>query len=437
MKATRLQVKNIGILKDNIDIPIDKPLIIFYGDIRQGKSTILNSITLLFGGSFSNDIIRHGQKDAFVELTLENGYIRREFYIDKNNVPKARQIKYVKDGRAIDDKVTAEVLKLVNPFQLDAEFFNKKNDTQKNQYLLELFGVDTSQLDNENKLIEFDAKELRIKIKSYGEIDLTEHVLPNFESLKKEKSDIDKANNKIQSDYDIILNKIINDNEKSVKRSNNISQCNIEISTLDKTIEDLIFTLETAKARQLKCKEWLSDNPPIDKTKHPEKPKFKPTTDVDTKISNAKVDELKYNTYLANVKKDADKQKDQKSLSGKESRQREIKREKSMLLTKVSNKIKGLNFDNNGNFRFEDTANDMISDSQRLRLNSELSALYPEGLGLELIDRGESLGSSIYTLIDNAKRSQRNILVAKVGDKPAEKNDDIGVFVVDNGNVTK
>jgi DNA repair ATPase RecN len=50
MKVTKLTVKNIGIIED-AEINIDKPEIVFFGDIKQGKSTLLNAVRWAFGGS--------------------------------------------------------------------------------------------------------------------------------------------------------------------------------------------------------------------------------------------------------------------------------------------------------------------------------------------------------------------------------------------------
>ena len=62
MKALSLSVKNIGIIPDAV-IPLDKPLICLYGEVRQGKTTFLNAVRWVFGGSFPTDIIRTGETD--------------------------------------------------------------------------------------------------------------------------------------------------------------------------------------------------------------------------------------------------------------------------------------------------------------------------------------------------------------------------------------
>ena len=43
MIVTELKIKNVGLIVDET-IPLNKPLILFYGEIRQGKTTILNAV---------------------------------------------------------------------------------------------------------------------------------------------------------------------------------------------------------------------------------------------------------------------------------------------------------------------------------------------------------------------------------------------------------
>ena len=67
MKLQSLTIKNIGIIADTT-IKLDKPLLLFYGEIRQGKSTILAAIV--------------GEKPAAVPehvgvFVVENGKVTR------------------------------------------------------------------------------------------------------------------------------------------------------------------------------------------------------------------------------------------------------------------------------------------------------------------------------------------------------------------------
>ncbi len=63
-----------------------------------------------------------------------------------------------------------------------------------------------------------------------------------------------------------------------------------------------------------------------------------------------------------------------------------------------------------------------------MRLSSDLSSMYPSDFGISLIDRGESLGKSIYGFIERAKLEQTTILATIVGEKPADVPEEIGVY---------
>ena len=71
MKIKKLIITNVGKLAGEQEISVNKPLILFYGEIRQGKSTILNAVRWACGGKFPDDIISHGQVEASVTIEFE------------------------------------------------------------------------------------------------------------------------------------------------------------------------------------------------------------------------------------------------------------------------------------------------------------------------------------------------------------------------------
>jgi hypothetical protein len=70
-----------------------------------------------------------------------------------------------------------------------------------------------------------------------------------------------------------------------------------------------------------------------------------------------------------------------------------------------------------------------------MRLSDALSAKYPDGFGLSMIDRGESLGKSVLTLWEDAQSRAATVLVTVVGDKPATVPEQVGAYVVEAGTV--
>ena len=425
MKARRVVIKNIGMIADTI-IDFNKPLILFFGEIRQGKTTLLNAIKLCFGGSYPADIIRHGEREASVTLEVDNGMIRREWYIKKDGSTTARSITYIRDGEPVKNP-TDEIKQLLNPFLMDQEFFSNKSELNRNRYFTEMFEIDTIDLDTEYKKCEDEARDLRATIKGYGDIDLTEHKPINIEDLKKERSTIQSEYEKLVDEVDIHNKEVLTHNNAYQNKELILSNIHTEIETLEEKLSGLKRELGEAR-------DWLAQNPIREERKRPEAPD---TTDIDTKISDASANNVRAEQYQENRKRANKKQADEKQLSTLAANQRGIKRKKIAKLTSISKKcgIKNLSFNEGGSFTYQGTQSDMLSTSQIMDLSSELSNLYPEGLGLDLIDHGESLGKSIFDYVKRAEAEDKTILATIVGEKPAIVPENVGVFVVQQGEV--
>lgn len=456
MKPTKLTIKNIGMIESE-EIEINKSLLLFYGDILQGKTTILNSIKLLFGGSFPDDLIRHGEKEGSVKMDFENGMISRSFYINKKGDIVAKPIKFILNNEPV--KHPADAIKsLLNPFLLDQDFLRHKDGLERQRYFVELFGVDTGVLDEKYKLLESEAKDLRSAIKTYGEIDITPVDEPDIVKLKVEKNGIEKENQVIiDAEYER-REKFNKDQDELTEKLNIISA---SIDDADDKVTDLVEGIKSFKAQLIVMQNTIDVKTKIlamakEKKKglkvdygeitapKPKlslmfqfKDKLKSTVKIDENISNAKADEILFKAYQANVTRNNEKILKGEWLKEKEGSQRDIKADKIKLLAGKSKDtgIADFAFDEDGNARFQNTSMDMLSTSQIMNLSTLLSSLYPPGLGIELIDRGESLGKSIYGLIDEAKKKERTILATVVGNKPAKVSDEIGVYVVERGRI--
>lgn len=399
----KLIIKNIGIISD-IELEINKPLIIFFGEIKSGKTTILNAIRLLFGGSYPDDIIRHGEEYAFVHLFLDNNTsIRREFYL-KDGHAVSRQIQYIKDGQLVKNPVT-EIKKLVNPFLLNQNFFAEKNSIEKARYLVELFGLDTSEIDSKIKNIEERNKEIRIQIKAYGEIDVLNEVeepQPINDLLEKKQS-IDEYNSQVR-------------------------MREIEIERKKIELDEIKRQLAVLELKKSNIEKWLIENQNLD---------LIDSSEIDKKIQSYEANKMLYMQYLQNKRKQEDKNKIEKELRENETLLRNWRIDKLKKLSELNNQIniQGFQFTEDGSFLYENTTPEMLSTAQIMELSSKLSSLYPNELGLELIDRGESLGKSIYEYIEKAEKEELSILSTIVGEKPAIVPENIGVFVVENGKI--
>lgn len=73
-----LHIKNMGII-DDIIIDFNEGFNVLTGETGAGKTLIINSLQILAGGRFSKEIIRYGEKNAFVEASI---YVPNKDYED-------------------------------------------------------------------------------------------------------------------------------------------------------------------------------------------------------------------------------------------------------------------------------------------------------------------------------------------------------------------
>lgn len=460
MKAIRLTINNVGIIGNTV-IELDKPLLLFYGDLMQGKSTILNAFKWCLGGSFPADIMKHGEKEASVLFEFQEdvgpGSISRSWYINKEGVTTPRPVQFIRAGKPIP-KPDAEIKKFLNPYLLDNDFLKNMSETERKAYFVKLFGVDTSDIDRDINTAAEEAKTLRIEIKAFGEIDTAEVKPIDVTAIREQRQKIiddhaaevtahnvkvESINQKHTADCDAIAAEnraIVSHNDKRKQASEKIAENAITIQGL----EAQIVALRSKNDGWLK---WLQDNPALTEREIPVRPDIPlapVTPDVsalDAQISEAAAVAVRVEQYQKNLKRAEEKAAKEKRLSVLEADQRILKTKKVSRLAECGEKsgIKDLIFNEDGSFAFKGTSAGMMSTSQIMDLSQELSALYPAGFGLDLIDRAESLGfaigKNVAEFVEKAKRENKTILAAIVGEKPATAPPEVGVFVVESGEV--
>ncbi len=419
MKIEKLVINNIGIIGSET-VEFNKPLNLFYGDVRQGKTTILNAIKLCFGGSFPDDIIKHGEKKASVELHFDKTCIMRKFRKDKHGVTKADKIEFIDANGEVVDKPVDAIAKFLNPFLLNQNHLIDMNEPARKRFFVELFGVDTESVDTELGKCEQAAKDLRIKISAYGDISLEKVEEVNVEALKAKRQ--------------LVLNEFKKTHEKDIESNNEVIRIKDERERGKKRILEVQQEINKLVQNQKDIQVWLDKNPEQDIKDIPSQVD---TDDIDNQINAGIKQNVKHEQYLKDQGKRSLKAEAQDDLTDTDERIRDLRKDKASLLSSINDKctIKGLSFDDTGNFEYEGTTAGMLSTSQLMRLSSELGKLYPEGFGLELIDRGESIGKDIFLFVEKAKAENKTILATIVGEKPADIPSDIGVFVVDNGEI--
>jgi hypothetical protein len=292
--------------------------------------------------------------------------------------------------------------------------------------------VDTSAADREIFSLEQEAQNLRAELKGFGEIDLTPVPVISMDELREQRAAImsrhrdqlEVARDKIQWVRDLVALK--------ARRQE-------MLDLMAKDIRDLEKKLETARHNHAELTQRMKEDPAVPSTGAEEAiiASQPATQEVDQKILEAAAQNERAVQYSRNLARAEQKKVRETKLSAAEKRVREVRGAKLAALKEINagSKIPGLTFDENGEFLYQGTQASMLSTSQLMDLTARLSGLYPEGFGLELIDRGESLGRSIFDYIEVAKKRNATILSAIVGEKPASTPAEVGVFVVRDGKI--
>jgi hypothetical protein len=441
MKATKLTIKNFGLIKEE-ELDINKPMIVFYGGVEQGKSSYLNAVKFVLGAPLTDDFISHGENETIVELALESGHIKRR---TKKRMKKNEDGTESHDGTyidvleaVIDNKKLGkkELAQYVNPFLLDQDFFRNKNPKDRAIFFIEQFGIDTSKIDKDIKDLEGSNSTLRSVISGMSDVDiekLEEVVKVDEDALKLKLSDANDGNQKLKDVYDATIKtntSSAENKEKWVTYKSDIQKKMKELKeTYEKKIKDYNENISNADDV---INQYVE---PKELVKPEDKPEFVDVKPIMEELSTVLATNVKYDQYVKDKERAELKQTKQKELSDGEAsiKTKRLERTDFFKTIKLSEKIPGLDFNKDGKIEYENFSIDMISDSQMSRLGSQLSSLYPKCFDIQLQDCAESMGSKIFTLVDHAEKYNRNVLCTVVADKPAESRDDVGVYWVDKG----
>lgn len=436
-RLQRLEIENVGII-ERMDIAIDQPMLAFFGDVMQGKTTVLTSVRLLFGGSFPADIIRHGQKEAHVQLTWDGGSLRRELYVGRDGEAKARPISFVEGGVPVRGNVVERIKGLLNPFLLDQDYLIRMNDRQRAEFLIGVLGVETSDLDTELAVLEAQASTLRAEIKAAGDIDLVPVDPPGDErAIRAQRANLREQHAAALVEVQEHNVRVQADSGERVALEERLSGMLDKKAELGKQLAEIVRQLNEVTEAIAEGRERLDHWPAaLPMMFAPPEPDL---TAYDEQLADVRAQAVRYEAYQQRVKKAGECDAQRKQLAEIEAQQRGCRTARLDRLVQANDRcpVQSLQFDSDGQVRYEGAAAGMMSHSQMMRLSSAIAACYPPGLGLELLDRGESLGKSIWSVVERAKAEQRTILATIVADRPAVVPDDVGVYVVEQGRLVQ
>jgi len=432
MKLLKIEIKGIAKHADTT-IVIDKPLTIIFGDVEQGKTTVLNVVRWGLGCIVPDKVVKEGCTEGDIFLTFDNATSHRSFYVNKEGSEVARPLEYIEGGRKINEPIKYLKTK-INPFLLDNEYFMKMTATEQMRFFVALFGIDTSAENKTLTTYEELNKSLRSEIKGIGEIIPVVVAKPDLDALKAEKEVVDKANRETKEKFEKDQREVAERTQIRMGASSTVEDYKAKTVRLEAEITAIRAQIAEIELEMHNKKQFLLAYPELPAV---EPPVYAPTAEIDEKISNAKVDELKYNKWKEDVLRLKAKTDKEQELKDGEALVKETRAAKIAKLESFSDKtgIEELKFVEGG-YTYQGTAFDMLSTSARMDLSDKLSALFPSDFDIDLIDRAESLGrKNLINLGEIAAKGKRTIIATVVSDELSIDDANIGVFKVEDGNV--
>lgn len=221
-----LHIKNIGII-DELTIDLNNGFNVFTGETGAGKTLIIDSLCVLAGGRFSKEIMRYGESNSFVEMSLflpNQGYeddtviVSREVNISGKNTCKI-------NGRL----VTVSELKNFMKSVID---IHGQND---NQSILDV----STHIDLLDEFASFEIKDIKNEYLNLYEqyIDIKNELSKNYGDDREKQRKLDLLN------YQIIEIEEANlkaDEEEELEERRKILMSSEKISTNLKEADDYL-----------------------------------------------------------------------------------------------------------------------------------------------------------------------------------------------------
>ena len=377
----------------------ERGLIKIVGGNRQGKSTVFDCLRLLMkkGESIPKDFIQHGKDKA--EIVGKIGE-----YTITETIEDGRTTFTVVDGKGMAPRSAKNfVNEMINELTFDPRPFLNKTSIEKWKFMLNLFGVDLSEINQEIDTLEKERTSKGHEVKAIGE------VVSVPETKPVDISGIIKFNN-----------------EQRIKESA-ISSAQITINSIqtekhriEAEIKSLQADLVGVNARLEKGGKYIQELP-------------KPEPEKD--ITAATEQNQKAADYQNFLKKKADKE-------AKEAEYREytkaiehLRDKKLKTLTEIKIPVPGLEIREDGIFH-DGSHCENWSDEQSVTISCQLWHAMNPNLKAIFVDQGESYDSERIKALDKwAVENNVQAFITIVDDLPESKEDD--VFYIVEGQLVK
>ena len=224
-----LHIKNIGII-DELNINLNRGFNVLTGETGAGKTLIIGALKILSGERFSKEMIRNGENNSFVEMSItlpeyeDNVIVSREINISGKNICKI-------NGRLVTVSELKEFMK--NVIDIHGQNDNQSIlDLNKHIELLDGYAAnDIQHLAEEYHNLYIEYTKLRKELSlNYGD-DIEKQ--RKLDLLNYQLNEIDEANLKENEDDELEeKRKIILASEK-ISTSLNLAQAEINNNSID------------------------------------------------------------------------------------------------------------------------------------------------------------------------------------------------------------
>ena len=385
LKLVRFQVQGARVISDlTLDFK-EQGLDEILGKNRQGKSTVIDCISILLGGKryYKDKMIEEGQKKMVLVGQLSDGtQIKRIFTENSDRLEVSRDNAVLKSPQLFLDN-------LISEFTLNPYPFLSKTPKEKVKFMMDFCGLDFEEVNKEIKELEQERVIVGREVKGFGDLLLPKRVVfVDIDDLYLEKNKIEIENNKTMKTLEAVKEreyklKSLEENKRNVEGQIESLRKELKVMTIDLPVLLPVEEIET------KIKEIV--------------------------INNQKAQEYDYQKQRMELKKEKEDEyrKVQEKL-------KELQRQKTEKLIQANIPVRGLTIQEDNLYLKNGEAlvsSENWSNSERLLISLELcKAKTPKLRGI-YYDEGEKFDKETREFLDGwAIENDINIVITRVDD---------------------
>lgn len=427
----------------------EKGLTAIKGKNKQGKSTVIDTVEwLLRGGKVLDRSAKNPEREK-AEAELELGPYRIKRTMSEKST--ALSVRNVTTNEVEKGEVQNFLDTFINELTFNPRALADLTRVEKYKFCMKLYNIDFTEIDKQMAALETDRLLSGRELKKYGEIEPVEPVeRVNVQSLLAKKQEVETRNIAVRNKFDFAKQKELeqinrfNKEQMAKEKALEVEQdryadlesdrahINSEIKQTENEIKELQAKLlvlaedeKKVEANLVDCKKKLADLPKPEPEKPlvanlPE-PTYESTSTIDIEIQNAVAVNQKaelYESYLHKKDEKAEKELEYNALDDKIKSLREKKYE---ILRGIDTKVEGLTIGEDDIY-YNGIGSENWSDSERLRITSELCVAMMPHLRAIFIDGAEEMDSeSLQELNAWAMAHDIQVICTMVADAPDDE----------------